>query len=95
MAMKPLDQIEGHEIWKNLKKNDDRYEEYHQKVGQQVYKGKYNAIYMDEIMCTDHSLQSKEFQEIQLNGRYGNFDDESLAKLRTLTASENDLKDPE
>ena len=46
-------------------------------------------------MCTDHSLQSKEFQEIQLNGRYGNFDDESLAKLRTLTASENDLKDPE
>ena len=96
MGMKPVQDIEGYAKLKSLnkkKKYDAEYDNYHQLVGQHVYEGKYNAVYMDEVMRTDHSKLSQDLQEVQMQGRYGNFNVQSLFTLQSITATEQDLQE--
>ena len=72
------------------------YLKHYNEFGQEVYVGKYNAVYMDEVMRTDYSKASEELKSIQMKCRYGNFNQDGLARLKEITATESDLRtDPE
>ena len=95
-GMKPVTQLKGYKKVKSLSKMHNDYLKHYNEFGQEVYVGKYNAVYMDEVMRTDYSKASEELKSIQMKCRYGNFNQDGLARLKEITATESDLRtDPE
>ena len=99
--MKPLTEVKGYRKLKYLSRSKKskyhpEYLKYYREVGQKVYEGEYNAVYMDEVMRTDNSKASEELKSIHVGGRYGAFSEQSLSKLQSITATQSEIdNDPE
>ena len=104
MGMRPLEEIS---CWKNKdrieklrKKHTLTHEEiaeiktFDQTLGQVVYKGDYQAIYLDEVQRTDGSVESLEYVELNTKCRYGKFRG-SLKNYREATASTEEFENDE
>ena len=92
--MKPLQEVEGYrhlKYWSKKDKYNKEYLRFYKKFGKKVFDGDYNAVYMDEVMRTDNSKASADLKSVQVEGRYGKFTDNSLAKLQSITATQSDV----
>ena len=62
-------------------------------MGQDLFKGPWLGIYLNEVKRTDGTPESLEYVKLNTRVRYGNYDQAALEKLKELTASEEEFLD--
>ena len=76
-------------------RSDEEIEEiksWDQEFGRNVYKGNYQAIYLDEVQRTDGTKASLDYVKLNTKCRYGKYTLKDLDAYREATASEEEYR---
>ena len=102
MGMLPLKDLPHYYEIKKLKQrkrlNDEeklKLETYEREFYRHLYQGKYKAIFLDEVLRTDGSKESREFVELQTGCRYGKYTHNDIMRLKEMTATEEETNSEE
>ena len=101
MGMTPMDEIPCYKNRKSIEKLREKQtltideineiKAYDQQLGQAVYKGNYQAVYLDEVQRTDGTEESRDYVTLNTKCRYGKYRG-SLTEFRKLTASKEEFE---